>query len=108
MSQMMKSVSSSRFSVIRIVLACAMSVLMADPTLPQAAAQTTFATPEAAAAALVQAVRSGQKTQEFAILGPDLKTEIATLDPAEVAFDREAFLAAAKQEVPLFVWVDVL
>jgi Protein of unknown function (DUF2950) len=99
MIRIMQIQNCSRFTVVRIVLASVLSVVIADPTLPQAAAQTTFATPEAAAAALVQAVRSGQKTQEFAILGPDLKTEIESLDAAEVSFDREAFIAAAKQEV---------
>jgi Protein of unknown function (DUF2950) len=99
MRQNMQGANRFRFPIFKIVVALLLSVMVVEPTLPQSPVQTTFATPEAAAAALVQAVRSGQKSQEFAILGPDLKTEIESLDTAEVAYDREAFLVAAKQEV---------
>jgi hypothetical protein len=75
-------------------------MLLAPPVLlAQSKAQTTFSSPEAAATALVQAVKANQRPETWAILGPEMQEQLSGLNLDEAAADRAQFLAAARQVV---------
>jgi hypothetical protein len=65
----------------------------------QSAGQTSFPTPEAAATALVSAVRQGQTDRAYSILGPEMKDALIGRDQQLAKLERSAFLLAAEQEV---------
>ena len=67
--------------------------------LAQSKSQTTFASPETAAAALVQAVKANQRPQLWAILGPEMQEELSALNVDEAAADHAKFLDSARQVV---------
>jgi Protein of unknown function (DUF2950) len=83
-----------------VSLSVAVTMLLVSPLLvAQSRSQTTFASPEAAAAALVQAVKVNQRPQLWAILGPEMQEELSALNVEEAAADRAKFLDSARQVV---------
>jgi len=76
----------------------------ADPAPPAAPAhpgyvQSTFASPEEAAAALAAAMRSDERKQIWRVLGPGASKLIRSGDPVQDNDAREAFVAAYDQSV---------
>jgi hypothetical protein len=81
-------------------LSISLTTLLAPALLfAQSKSQTTFASPEAAAAALVQAVKANQRPQLWAILGPEMQEDLSALNVEEAASDRAKFLDDARQVV---------
>jgi cytochrome c551/c552 len=81
-----------RFSMQVLLMALALLASFAAP-----AAQRTFATPQAAAQALHDTVRSGDTAALAAVLGPGSADVIASGDPAEDMGGRARFIAAFEQ-----------
>jgi hypothetical protein len=77
---------------LRVVLA--MGLLLASGSSVAAVSGTHFSSPEAAVAALVQAVRAGDTATMLAVLGPDARALIASGDEVADQQSRERFVRA--------------
>jgi len=99
-------------SVVMAVVACAClgfplaSRAQTTPEPPAAAKksashQRTFATPEGAAAALLEAVRAADPKQIHSVLGPGSGKLITSGDPVEDAMRRDRFVAAYNEAVKI-------
>ena len=71
--------------------------ILFSPTGNRAAAQTKFATPEAAAAALQQALKAGNQEKMQAIFGREWMKSSASGDPVADQHDREVVALAMEQ-----------
>jgi hypothetical protein len=85
----MKDISMMKPLAIALMLAAATASVSAH-----SAAQKTFATPELAATALVDAVRAGDVKALLAVVGPEAKSWIFTGDDVADRADWKTFLAA--------------
>jgi hypothetical protein len=65
----------------------------------RAAEQRTFATPEAAAAAVIDAARNGTREDVLAILGEDLRGRLSTGSPAQDQMEKATILRLADEAV---------
>jgi len=97
-------------SLIRIVGALASAIALAtplaraaDPAPPASArpgfVQSTYASPEDAAKALADAIRSDERKQIWRVLGPGASKFIRSGDPVQDEDAREAFVAAYDKSV---------
>ena len=86
------------FSRIQLVALASSAAFLLAPstTLASAADQKTFATPNAAMAALIAAVKAHASDQAIAILGPELEGLLATRDKAQNEIDRQMFLDGSR------------
>jgi hypothetical protein len=82
-----------------VLVLAAIAIVFTVRVSAQSPEQTSFSTPEAAATALVSAVKAGQTDRVYTILGPELKDALSGRDPQLAKFERELFLMAAAQEV---------
>jgi hypothetical protein len=71
----------------------------AAPSTHPGYVQSTFATPEEAAAALAEAMRSDERKQIWRVLGPGASKLIRSGDPVQDKDAREAFVAAYEKSV---------
>ena len=81
-----------KFTVITILLAAC-----ASSAVSQNAPQTSFASPEEAAAALLSAVSSQERGKLIAMFGPTAESIMSSGDPVQDKIDRGVFLVAMKQ-----------
>jgi hypothetical protein len=81
------------FSWRQRLCAAAITVAIAAPALAAGPAQRSFASPEAAAAALLEAARSGDVSRTRAVLGP-AAAQLGSGDPVLSRREREAFTSA--------------
>jgi len=79
---------------LRRIAAASGVVLLMAAAVPAVAAQSRYATPEAAAQALVDAAAQDGRDGLLAVLGPDL-SELSSGDPVEDASERADFVEAA-------------
>ena len=78
-----------------VITAFVLSLLLgARPVVAAADAQSTFATPEEAAAALAQAAQAGDSEVLGQLLGPDAQNVLSSGDPVADAHARENFVHA--------------
>ena len=81
-----------------VIAACVVIVaLMSPPLRARDAQQRTFASPEEAAAALVEAVKGGQLNDVVALFGPGGRELADSSDAATGRRNREVFVAAAAE-----------
>jgi hypothetical protein len=78
-------------------------VLLAISVSPSSilAAQKTFATPDAAASALVAATKSRSADEMAAVLGEEMRDQFQTGDPVQSDLDRALFVQAAQDSIKL-------
>lgn len=85
-----------------LALACAIALAglltFVTNAAAQAAQQRTFASPEDAVKALVEAVKAGNLDQLRSIFGPDGQELFASSDPATARENREVFTVAAAEQ----------
>ena len=82
-----------------VIAACVVIVaLMSSPLRARDAQQRTFASPEEAAAALVEAVKGGQLNDVVALFSPGGRNLANSSDTATNRHNREVFVAAAAKE----------
>ncbi len=81
-----------------IAIAFSLFACTPPPNAPQVGAQQTFATPEAAADALIQAAASYDVSALVAILGPDGKDLVASADTVGDRKRASAFVAKAREK----------
>lgn len=102
-SDMVRLLSAERHTSVLTCLLAALTVpLMIVPVCPlvvaaQAAGafgQVTFETPDAAVAALIDAVRQGDRKQMIAVLGPGSDTLVSSGDPNADAASRQKFVTS--------------
>ena len=91
---------SMRRSLSARVFACALLALLASwaAAAGQTATQRTFAAPEDAVKALVDAVKTGDLDALLAIFGPEGRELIASSDPATARMNRQVFTVAAREQ----------
>jgi hypothetical protein len=81
-----------------VITACIVSVaLMSRPTVAQTIHQRSFATPQEAVSALIEAVKSGKIDDVVAFFGADGKDLADSSDPATGRRNRETFTVAAAE-----------
>jgi len=78
---------------IAILLISTLAFVAALPLVVAAVAQRSFATPEAAVTALVDAIRSDNQKAILDILGPDARSVVSSGDPVADRNARERFVA---------------
>src|SRR5215217_1450149 len=83
--------------LVALALACAL-LARGSAITAQAPAHRTFATPEAAVKALIEATRTGSLDELLVIFGPDGEDLIASSDPATGRANREVFTAAVAEQ----------
>ena len=85
-----------------LALACAIALVGLPAAVTRTAAQTTqqrtFASPEDAVKALVEAVKAGNLDQLRSIFGPEGQELFASSDPATARENREVFTVAAGEQ----------
>ena len=86
----------------RIVIFLAFLVFVGSPvlsvqTMAQAQMQTRFATPEAAATTLLEALKADDKARLLGIFGPDAQQALSSGDPILDRHDREVVALAMQQ-----------
>lgn len=91
----MNTPTISRMFGIALFLCCAFS------SAAQIAKQKTFATPEDAVVAVVDAAKAGNTNELLAILGPDGQKVLSSSDPVMDQRDREVFLVAYSERAAL-------
>jgi hypothetical protein len=85
------------FATIFVVMVSLTSCQRAENSSPEKATQKTFASPEEAGAAFLQAAKSGDQGALLAIFGPDAKDVLFTGDPVKDKLNLEDFVAAYNQ-----------
>jgi hypothetical protein len=80
-----------------IPVALTFAMMAGLPNLTSAAEQRTFATPEDAVHALVDAVKAGNLDEVIAIFGAEGQALVDTSDPATARRNREVFVAAVAE-----------
>ena len=80
-------------TMLRVLASCLIAVAMTPP-LAATEAQRTFASPEEAANALVEAVRSDSAARVLAVVGPKSRNWLMTSDEIADSGERRLFLAA--------------
>src|SRR3982750_3523179 len=81
-----------------ITLLCLLALVAAGQTVAKKAMARTFATPQQAAAALIDAAEKYDVAALEAILGPDGQDIIATGEPARDREQATAFAALAREQ----------
>jgi len=83
---------------VALALACALSPFLSTTAGAQSGEQRTFASPEDAVKALIDAVKAGNVDELRTIFGPEGQELIASSDPAEGRRNREVFTVAAAEQ----------
>jgi hypothetical protein len=84
--------------LIPLALVCALSPFLSPTAWAQSGEQRTFASPEDAVKALIEAVKAGNVDTLRAIFGPEGQELFESSDPAEGRRNREVFAVAAAEQ----------